>query len=245
MKKHTLLVTLVCVGALASSCTTYSFGHRDRDCGPDERLAALLDKVDRCKENKSEDNDYFVVDCDRARTDVKYLALEFPNHVPTLMANAVLAYDAREPVKAQRYLDALFAIQPGHAEAGILRSRISVEEGNLSAARELLETQISYTPNHAGLREALSGVLYMQHDHEGALRAISSAEKLGAPAWRVAFNRGLISEAAGKSNEAIGFYEAALQANPEFKAAHSRMTALKAGVGYTGASSAPGNSGGG
>lgn len=245
MIKHSLSLSIVLVGALASSCTTYSFGHRDRNCNPDERLAALLDQVDRCKEGKSEDNDHFVVDCDRARTEVKYLSLEFPKHVPTLMANAVLAYDAREPVKAQGYLDALFQVQPDHAEAAILRSRISVEEGNLAAARELLQMQISYAPAHSGLREALSAVLYMERDHEGAFREINAAEKLGAPAWRVAYNRGLIAEASGKSNVAIGYYESALQANPEFKTARSRMDALKAGVGYTGASSPPGTSGGG
>jgi len=245
MIKHSLFLTVVCLGALASSCTSYSFGHRDSECSPDVRLAALLEKVDRCKEGKSDDNDHILVDCDRARLDVKYLALEFPNHVPTLMANAALAYDAREPEKSQRYLDALFAIQPGHAEAGILRSRLSIEEGNLTAARELLQTQISYAPDHAGLHEALSAVLYMQHEYEGAFREINGAEKLGAPAWRVAFNRGLIAEASGKFDAAIGYYEAAQQANPEFKAARSRMAALKAGVGYTGATSPPGSTGGG
>jgi tetratricopeptide (TPR) repeat protein len=245
MIKHSLFLSVLCAAALASSCTSYSFGHRDAECNPDVRLAGLLEKVDRCKEGRSADNDGILVDCDRARTDIKFLALEFPNHVPTLMANAVLAYEAREPEKAMRYLDALFAIQPGHAEAGILRSRLSIDEGNLPAARELLLSQISYAPDHAGLHEALSAVLYMERDHEGAFREISAAEKLGAPAWRVAYNRGLIAEAAGQSDGAIGFYEAALQANPEFKAARSRRDALKAGVGYTGASSPPVKSGGG
>lgn len=244
MRTHQLLGSALLL-LVASSCTSFSFGHRSRECDPDKRLAELIDDYDRSKAGETQDNGDILLDCDRARLEMERLALEYPGHVPTLMACAVTAYDARETDKAQRYLDTLFHVQPVHADAAVLRYRIAVEEGNLPYARRLLETQIQYTPDHAGLREAHSAVLYMSHDLEGASAEITAAEKLGAPAWRVAFNRGLIAEAGGKTDEARKQYKAAFEANPACTEARSRMSGMNASTGYNRPTSPPGEAGGG
>src|SRR5262245_62602196 len=41
-------------------------------------------------------------ECDRLRRELERLAVICPGHAPTLMANAVLAYDEHQPVKAQQ-----------------------------------------------------------------------------------------------------------------------------------------------
>ena len=98
--------------------------------------------------------------------------------------------------------------------------------------------------SNAGLREAYSGVLYMSRDLDGARDAITAAEKLGAPAWRVAYNRGLIAEAAGQPEEAQRQYKAAVDGNPEFPEARARLSGMKAVPGYNHSTSSPGEAGG-
>jgi tetratricopeptide (TPR) repeat protein len=230
MKIQVPIVSLALAMALASSaCTTASFGHRERNTDPDERLDALVSAYQDSRGGKDTNDSHLLVDAERSAAELEQLALEFPRHVRTLQANAVIAYDNHDHAKTQRYLAALFAVEPSYPEAAILRSRVAIDEGNLPLARRQLEAQVDYTPNHAGVREALSSVLYMSGDLDGAARSIAVAEKLGAPAWRVAFNRGLLAEAAGRPADAQRFYRAALDANPEFEPAKARMEGAKAG----------------
>jgi tetratricopeptide (TPR) repeat protein len=240
---RTMKLTALCLPVLlvliTSGCTTYSFGHRSRECDPDKRLAELVEMYERGKSGKHDSSD-ILLDCDRARLELERLSLEFPHHTPTLMVNAVYAYDAREIEKAQRYLDTLFRVQPAHAHAGVLRSRIAIAEGNLPLARRVLETQIRYAPDQAGLHETYSFVLYMSREYEAAGAEITLAERLGAPPWRVAFNRGLIAEESGQEAEARRQYQAALDANPGHQEAKSRLSGMNARAGYNRGTSLPG-----
>jgi tetratricopeptide (TPR) repeat protein len=226
-----------------TGCTSYSFGHRDTNCNPDERLVALREQYDHAKAGHHEEE--ILVDCDRVRLELERLSLEFPGHVPTLMTNAAWAYDARETIKAQRYLDTLFSKQPIHPEAAVLRAHIAIDESNIPYARRLLEAQIRYTPDHALLREAHSGALFMAKDYDGASSEILMAERLGAPPARVAYHRGLIAEATGKTDEARKHFKAASDADPKDPRAKSRLSGMNAKGGYNDASSAPGKAGGG
>jgi tetratricopeptide (TPR) repeat protein len=229
---------------IANGCTTGSFGHRSRECDPDVRLEQLVNEYNDAKEGHAGHSGEILLDCDRVRLEMDRMALEFPTHAPTLMACAVASFDAHEPAKAQGYIDALFHIQPAHPEAAILRSRIAVDDGNLPYARRMLSTQIQYSPDNPGLREAYSGVLYMARDLDGAREAITAAEKLGAPAWRVAYNRGLIAEADGQPEEAQRQYKAAVDGNPEFPEARARLSGMKAVPGYNHSTSPSGQAGG-
>jgi tetratricopeptide (TPR) repeat protein len=233
MKNTTLACVLLLPLALAA-CQGDSFGHRSQECDPDKRLAELLHQYDACKHGRVEGDggDQVLVDCDRVWTQIERLSLDFPRHAPSVMANAVIAYDEHQIDKADRYVNMVFSIQPVHAEAAILKSRIAIETGNLPAARRLLENQVRCTPDHAGLREALSAVLYMSGDVQGAAAALDVAEGLGAPPWRIAFNRGLIAEKSGDSRAAEDQYEAAVAGNPEFQPAQARLAGIRAMSGY-------------
>ena len=227
MKLHSFATVAVLL--LVSSCTTYSFGHRDTNTNPDERLAGLVAAYDAARNNNGENKNDILIDSDTAWLEIERLAIEFPRHVPTLMANAVIAYDERQPQKAKSYLDALFSVENSHPDAAVLRSRVAIDEGNMPFARRVLEMQIAYTPYESSVHEAMSSVLYMSRDLEGAAKEIALAEKQGAPVWRVAFNRGLIAEAMGRANDAQRYYQAALDENPDFAPARARLAGQKAG----------------
>jgi len=229
MTTNTKFISL-CLGLLVlftSGCTTGSFGHREENCNPDQQLDQLLTAYEEGRNDGVNSSGNVLVDCERARNAIERLALQFPAHAPTLLAAGTLAYEAGEPEKSQNYLDQLFRAQPAHPEAGVLRSRIAVDEGNFQLAQRVLAMQIQYTPDNAALREALSGLLYMSGDLQGSRAAIDAAETLGAPAWRVAYHRGLVAEAAGNSGEAQTQYQACLDANPSFSAAKSRLSGMK------------------
>jgi len=157
------------------------------------------------------------------------LAYRNPRHVPTLMFSALTAYEARDTNRAIEHLDDILQLEPGHAEAAILRSRIALEQGNVIYARRLLESQVALNPDHAGLREAHASVCFMNDDAAAALTALDAAERLGAPAYRVAYNRGLIEESRGNETAAIGHYRDALAALPRWAPASRRLRGLEGG----------------
>jgi hypothetical protein len=57
------------------------------------------------------------------------------------------------------------------------------------------------------------------------------AGMLGAPRWRIAYHLGLIEEASGRGDEASRLYAEALQGNPGWAPADSRLKALRARTG--------------
>jgi Tfp pilus assembly protein PilF len=144
------------------------------------------------------------------------------------MANAVLAYEDREPAKAQQFLDRMFSPQRSHPDAAVLRARIAVEEGNVPFARRFLEQQIKLAPDHAGLHEAYGAALYLGGQIPDARNQLTTAAALGAPRWRIAYHLGLVEEAAGRLDEATRYYAEAVEANPTWTLAQSRLNALRA-----------------
>jgi len=165
-------------------------------------------------------------DCGRIELELRRLASEFPNEPSVLLANAVVLHDTGTPSRAQAYLDAALAARPTYPEAAVLRSRIASEEGNLPFARRLLRESIELSPDHPELREAAASVAYLRGDLAEARRQLRAAERLGAPAWRVAYHRGLVAEAADDPEAAAAHYRHALGIRPGYERARSRLAGL-------------------
>lgn len=234
---------------LAASCISNKLGFREQCCDPDIRLEKLLHAYERsqepggpwcaCYEDLDEcdwiaegwecgDDAHVIVDCDRIRNQIERHSFEFPRHLPGLLANAVISYDERDRVKAQRYLDQLFRLEPAHAEAAVMKSRLVLEEGNLPAAKRLVSEQIQLAPDHAGLREAHANILFLEARYDLAREEMRIAEQLGAPPARMAFNLGLIAETQGDLDGAFALYTAALELEPEMGRASSRLKGVNA-----------------
>jgi tetratricopeptide (TPR) repeat protein len=221
---------LITVLGLAG-CTSNSFGHRPESCDPDKRLADLVQVYTDClagKAGEGSEANHILIDCDRARNQIERLSLEFPRHAPTLLQNATIAYDQRETVKAERYCDQLLSVEPMNAEGAILKARIAMESGNLPSAKRLLTAQVGYAPDHSLLRETYAAALYMSGDYVASDAQLTAAGRLGAPAWRIAFHRGLIAEARMDKLTAKALYEECLAGNPGFQPAEARLAGMKA-----------------
>ena len=203
---------------------------------PTVRVTKLLDEWLRVREGggscASGGRKYPFVDCGRIQSAIVGLGLEFPNNSEVLLVNAVIAYETNQPENAESYLDALLEQESTEPGVAVLRSRLALDQGNLHHARRLLNEQVNLTPDAADLREALAAVHYLSGDLASARRQLLIAERLGAPAWRVAFNRGLLEEAEGHTESAIEYYQGALDENPEYAPARSRLRGLQSEQGF-------------
>ena len=216
--------------ALASACATSSPLVRQECSNADAQLASVLQPLEALR---AKGCDTGVVrpgtsECQRLEREIERLAVVCRGHAPTLMASAVIAYDAHQTAASQQYLDEILAQSRSYPDAAVLRARIAVEEGNVPFARRLLEQHIRLVPDHAGLHESLGATLYLSGQMTEARRELTLAGALGAPRWRIAYHFGLIEEASGRLDEAIRLYAEALEANPGWALAQSRLNGLRA-----------------
>lgn len=163
------------------------------------------------------------------RRKAENLLFKYPRHVPTRLFAALLAYEANDPHRATEHLDTLFALQPVHPEAAVLRSRIALEEGNFVFAITFLEDQVALRPDQAELYEALASAYFVADRPQDALSALSTAEGLGAPRWRVVYNTGLIEEALVQTDKAVAHYRESLRHMPGWPPAKARLRGLEKG----------------
>jgi tetratricopeptide (TPR) repeat protein len=214
-------------------CSVTGFEARPQPTDPNESLHTYLDALQRARANGgtteiAQGDIHAPSDTHRIENEIRRLALEFPTHVPTLFANAILSYEVDDRESTQRYLDRVLAIDPRRVDAVLLRSQLAMHEGNLPFARTLLQKSIELVPDSAELHEALAATDYLAGRFDEARTGLAKADRLGAPRWRMAFNRGLVEEASGNRDEALSQYTASLEDRPDFELARARSRALQA-----------------
>lgn len=155
------------------------------------------------------------------------LAFRHPDHAQTRVMNGILAYEFEDTARASQHLDHALRLDGSNPEAAALRARIALEEGNTAFALRILNEQVRLRPDHPGLREAQASAHFMANDYESARASLAAAEQLGAPEWRIAYNRGLIDEESGDTASAITNYQRALALAPGCNPARERLTALE------------------
>jgi tetratricopeptide (TPR) repeat protein len=205
---------------------------RNESCDPDIRLSAALAKLEVAR-SEGVDNgairgdERVFIDSGHLRNEIARLALEFPSHVPTLYANALLSYETGEPTLSVQYADRVLALDPRHGGAAALRGRFLLDTGNLDLCLTTLERDVERIPDHASLREAYAAALGLAGDDEGAERELSVAEQLGAIRARVLYHRGWLRERRGDRTGAIECYRHALAADATLELAASRLRGLE------------------
>jgi tetratricopeptide (TPR) repeat protein len=165
------------------------------------------------------------------RRQAQNLVFRHPDHAGARMLCALMAYEAGDPVEASRHLDHLLRVHPASPDAALLRARIAVEAGNPILAQHLLEEQVRLRPDHAGLRETLASVRFLNDDLDGARDDLAEAERLGAPPARVAYNRGLLAENGGDLESARRHYQKAIDLSPGWALPEERLAGLGGGAG--------------
>jgi predicted Zn-dependent protease len=213
-----------------TGCATRSPLVRQQCYNPDAQLASVLPEFEAlhargCDEATSQGGPSA---CERLQREIERLAVVCPAHAPTLMANAVIAYDERRSAEAQQMLDVVLSQPRAFPDAAVLRARIAIEDGNIPFARRLLTQQIRLAPDHAGLHETHAAALYLEGNLQESRTELTMASALGAPRWRIAYHLGLIEETSGRNDEATRLYQESVTANPGWEPAESRLKALQA-----------------
>jgi len=165
---------------------------------------------------------------ERMRFSVERLATRHPGHVNSQVAAAALSFEAGEPQRAQGYIDRALKLAPGNVEARCMRIRIAVADGGLDLARKLVDDGLRIRPDAAALYESSAWLHQLEGRMDDALRALSAAESLDAPAWRIAFHRGLIEELRSNFDAAEQHYRAAVEHNSACTEAQQRLAGLVA-----------------
>jgi len=214
---------------LAGACASAPPLARQQCYNPDVQLANLLQPLEALQAKGCDPGiGARESECERLRREIARLAVVCPAHAPTLMANAVIAYDDKRPADAQQFLDLILSQPRSYPDAAALRGQLAIEEGNVPFALRLLADQLRLAPDHAGLHETHAAALYVSGNLADARSELTLAEALGAPRWRIAYHLGLIEEASGQRDEAMRYYTEAVAGNPAFQPAAARLRALRA-----------------
>lgn len=226
---HTFGAVLLVVMAGCSHLAPHT---RNESSDPDVRLSAALARLETARSEGPNNEairreERVFIDSGHLRNEIARLALEFPSHVPTLYANALLAYEAGEPTLAEQYAERVLSLEPRHGDAAALRGRLLLDAGNLDLCVATLERDVERIPDHAPLREAYAAALGLAGDDEGAERELSIAEQLGANRARVLYHRGWLRERRGDRAGAIECYRQALAADATLELAASRLRGLE------------------
>ena len=224
------MAAFACLCAFSGCAGPRDFQQATAD-DPQARLEGLLSawhraQADgrRCEEARPGDTP--IVDCERIRKQIERLAVEFPTHREVLLANAVVTFESGRREEAEKELDVLRRIDPSIPEATLLRARIAIDDGNFRLAHRLLDEQIERTPDHPGLYELAASVLFLETRYPEASDALEIASRLGAPAGRIAYHRGLVFEATGRFDAAADSFRTCVELEPGFEPARSRLRAL-------------------
>ncbi len=220
-----ILLVVLCFQMLVG-CALFDPNRTHKRLNPEAALPGLIERWEDAREAEVERGSRFVRS-ESIRYELEKLAFENPRHVPTLLACAVIAFESGDKQASINFLDDVFDVEPAHADAAILRSRLALSEGNAPYARKLLDDQVKLLPDHGELRAAHAGVAYLQGDYEAARASLASARRLGAEEWRIAYNQGLVEEAAGNRSEAARQYGICLEFKPGFGPAQSRLNGLE------------------
>lgn len=159
---------------------------------------------------------------------VEALATRHPQHVASQVVAASIAMERGQRQRAQGFVERALDLDARNVEARCLRVRIAVQDGNLDLARKIVEDGLQLRPDASRLYESAAWVDQLDERHDDAMRALDAAAALHAPAWRVAFHRGLIEELRGAYDRAEDHYRAAWKSNPSCREARERLAGLQA-----------------
>lgn len=226
---RTLCMLFILISLLA--CTTAMEGYRDTTTNPDVRLDDLLillqyqDSIhDQCLDIQRPSS--AVHDCGRLIVEMQRILNDFPYHQRTMMALSVVYYQMNRKDRAQYVLDELLNMPGAKPEAAILRSKIALEEGNVQLAGDVLLRQILLVPENEQLRSALASVYYSQGEIQRARNILNMTNNANDQLWILSYHNGLLAEAEKDWLSACQLYFNALQLNPAYGPARSRVIAL-------------------
>ncbi|WP_025565804.1 hypothetical protein [Psychromonas sp. SP041] len=168
-----------------------------------------------------------MVDCFRLASELSALYLKYPNHQRVIMASALVEFEIGNTGASQQLLDLILSKRGAYPEAAILRSRIAMEEGNLSLARAIVTRQLNITPYESNLYELQAAYYYLEGKYSKALLSMTSAERFMGNHWRIGYHRGIIYEAQKEWYKACKEYKGVLEEQPSNKLLNAKVLLLR------------------
>lgn len=168
-----------------------------------------------------------IVDCFRLASELSGLYLKYPNSKRIMMASALVEFEIGNTSNSQQLLDLILSKRGAYPEAAILRSRIAMEEGNLTLARTIVKRQLNITPYNPYLYELQAAYYYVEGNYNEALQALTSAEHFTDRNWKISYHRGLIYEAKKEWYKACKEYTSVLKVQPDNQMLNAKVLLLR------------------
>lgn len=224
--KTTLLTALVCSFFFLQGCATQ--GSRVASSDSAKRLHEVLKnhRVDANRPIQCHGRQKAAIDCRSLARALESLTLEFPRAPDILVTTAFVQYQLGRTLDSQFTLDQALSLAQPMPEAGVLRSRIALNDGNFTLARDIVARQLRLVPDYAPLYESEAAGYFLQGRYEKALASLHQAEMLGTPSWRIEFHRGLVHQAMGHPLVACSHYSKVLNEYPKHRATKARLRLL-------------------
>src|SRR6185436_20539675 len=116
-------ITAACL-MMTTACASNP-AQRQQCYNPDAQLARLLKPYEELRAKDCTVNGNVErggAECERLEGEIVRLGVVCSTHAPTLMANAVIAYDEHRPAESQQMLDVILAQPRGYPDAAVLRA---------------------------------------------------------------------------------------------------------------------------
>ncbi len=156
--------------------------------------------------------------------DLRFLTLDHPRHVPSLVADAAVSIETGRTDRAVALLDTVLSAEPDQVDAVLLWTRVAAGSGDLAGARRRVEAALRTRPDLPELHEADASLMYLEDRLGEAIQALDRADALrGGESWRSAYHRGLIDEARGELEAAEGHYSRCVELDSSFEPAARRL----------------------
>lgn len=148
-----------------------------------------------------------------------------PQAMYSLVRSYVLANKSREAIS---FLNSVLAASPQNQAARVLLSQLLANDGNLNAAREVLQAAIVNDPKSPVPYQALVNVLMTAREVDQA-RSVAERGLQAVPAdFGLRLSRAFMLQQQGKPDEAIAAYEALVADRPNAEIPANNLAALLA-----------------
>lgn len=150
-----------------------------------------------------------------------------PDYYDAYMQIGLLYADKNDPL-AVKYFDNAIALNDSSNEAKYAKAKFLQDNGKLHEAISYYTKIIEKDPQDADAIYNLASIYYGVDSMERAYRLFDISIKQNPSKPEAYFGKALCAEELGKTEEAISFYEQALNLNPDYKDAEEQLNKLKA-----------------
>lgn len=143
--------------------------------------------------------------------------------IPDLMQQAQTHLATKDWIEAERHLSAAFRLSPDDLGIGVQLARCQVDMGRPPAAVKTAGRLLARYPDHAELLNIQGRALLEMSQLDRARACFETAHAQNPQDVRTLNNLGILERAAGRREQAAGYYQQALNIRPDDINIHSNL----------------------